>query len=82
MFSIINRSTMHKEKNVMVVLVRCSNETCVPALESRLSDLIRDGLITAFLRDGLWINLGKTAPHHEAPPPKSTRRLIATVAPL
>jgi hypothetical protein len=83
LFSVINHSTMHKEKNVMVVLVRCSNDTCVPALESRLSDLIRDGLITAFFREGLWVNLGRTTPHHEAPLPRSTRRrLIATVSTL
>ncbi len=39
----------------MVVLVRCCNDVCVPALESHLNELISNGLITAFLRDGTWI---------------------------
>ena len=73
---------MPKEKNVMVVLVRCLNDICVPALESRLPDLIREGLITAFLRDGLWINLGMTTTHFEVSPPRNTRQHMISTAPL
>ncbi|RII26419.1 MAG: hypothetical protein CXR31_12080 [Geobacter sp.] len=65
----------------MVVLVRCPNNTCVPALESRLPDLIREGLITAFFREGLWINMGKTAAHYEVSPPINTRQHMISAAP-
>ena len=39
----------------MVLLVRCSDNTCSVALKSRLKELINDGLVTAFFREGEWI---------------------------
>jgi len=67
----------------MVVLVRCSDDTCVPALEKHLSRLIHEGLITAFLRDGIWVSIGTSPGTHDiTSPQRTTRRLTATVAPL
>lgn len=40
----------------MVVLVRCIDNTVTVALESNLGQLIKDGLITAFLHTGEWID--------------------------
>lgn len=42
----------------MIVLVRCCDDTYSLALKSRLDHLVKDGLITAFLRDGEWILIG------------------------
>ena len=39
----------------MILLVRCRDNTCSVALKSHLNDLINDGLVTAFLRNGEWI---------------------------
>ncbi len=39
----------------MVVLVRCSDSTCTLALESRVKDLIKEGLIVEVLRNGTWV---------------------------
>jgi hypothetical protein len=39
----------------MVILVRCSDDTCSLAMESLLPGLIRDGLVSAFLRNGEWV---------------------------
>jgi hypothetical protein len=57
----------------MVVLVRCTDNTVTVALESHLSQLIMEGLITSFLRAGNWIDTVnirpgrriRTAPHSE-----------------
>lgn len=43
----------------MVLLVRCSDDTYSVALKSRLQELVNDGLVTAFLRNGEWIAAGK-----------------------
>jgi hypothetical protein len=42
----------------MVILVRCCDDTCSLALKSRLDELIKDGLVSAFLSDGEWIMIG------------------------
>ncbi len=39
----------------MVVLVRCYDDTCTLALESRLTELINEGLVAEVLRDGTWV---------------------------
>ncbi len=39
----------------MVVLVRCYDNTCTLALESRLTELINDGLVAEVLRNGTWV---------------------------
>ncbi len=39
----------------MVVLVRCSDDTYSVAMESRLDELVMEGLVTAYLRDGEWV---------------------------
>ncbi len=44
----------------MVVLVRCIDNTCSLALETRLDELIDDGLIAAFFRDGRWVGTDST----------------------
>jgi hypothetical protein len=43
----------------MVLLVRCRDNTCSVALKSRLNDLMNDGLITAYLRNGEWVAVHK-----------------------
>jgi len=44
----------------MILLVRCRDNTCSVALKSHLDDLINEGLVTAFLRNGEWITAEKT----------------------
>ena len=39
----------------MVLLVRCSNNTYSVALKSRLNQLVNEGLVTAFFRNGAWV---------------------------
>ncbi len=46
---------MAKEESAMVVLVRCYDGTCTLALESRLTELIHEGMVAEVLRDGTWI---------------------------
>ncbi len=46
---------MAKEESAMVVLVRCYDDTCTLALESRLTELINEGLVVEVLRDGTWV---------------------------
>jgi hypothetical protein len=41
----------------MVLLVRCKDNTCSVALESRLNDLVNDGLVTAYLRNDQWVTV-------------------------
>jgi len=47
----------------MVILVRRRDGICTIAHESRLAELISDGLVSAFLRDGTWV---ATAQHATA----------------
>lgn len=49
----------------MVLLVRCSDNTCSVALKSRLKELINDGLVTAFFQDGEWVVVAKNAVKRE-----------------
>jgi hypothetical protein len=44
----------------MVLLVRCSDNTCSVALKSRIKELINDGLITAYFQEGEWVVAEKT----------------------
>ena len=44
----------------MILLVRCRDNTCSVALKSNLNDLINEGLVTAYLRNGEWIMAEKT----------------------
>lgn len=46
---------MAKEESAMVVLVRCYDDTCTLALESRLTELIDEGLVAEVLRNGIWV---------------------------
>ena len=38
----------------MIVLVRCNDDTYSVAMESRIEELGKTGLIKAYLRDGEW----------------------------
>jgi len=40
----------------MVVLVRCTDDTITVAQESKLTQLIKDGLIKSYLRSGEWLD--------------------------
>ncbi len=60
----------------MVLLVRCSDNTCSVALKSRLNDLVNAGLVTAFLRNGEWIAAEKTGPR----PSKQPKVNLAPIA--
>ena len=52
----------------MVVLVRCINNTVSVALRTNLTNLISDGLITAYLHGGDWIPvLNRPAERHTRP---------------
>jgi len=46
----------------MVLLVRCRDYTCSVALETRLNDLVSDGLVTAYLRNGQWVTVQQKEP--------------------
>ncbi len=46
---------MTKEESAMVVMVRCYDNTCTLALESRLTELINEGLVAEVLRNGAWV---------------------------
>ncbi|MCM2357292.1 MAG: hypothetical protein NDI77_04030 [Geobacteraceae bacterium] len=63
----------------MVILVRCCDGTCSLALQSRLGELIKDGLVTAFLRDGEWVMIGRPPVKRDRP---ATRRPGGRVAAL
>lgn len=64
----------------MVVLVRCLDRTCAPALESRLDDLISQGQITAFLCNGVWIEVVQKQEEYELPASKRTLPRITAMA--
>lgn len=65
----------------MVVLVRCTNNTVTVALESNLGQLIKDGLITSFLRSGEWIDTVNRQPEWKIRPVQlSEPRFAATVS--
>ncbi len=63
----------------MVLLVRCSDNTCSVALKSRLNDLVNEGLVTAYLRNGEWIAIEKSTSRREY---KSTKQSKGMLAPL
>lgn len=64
----------------MVFLVRCFDDTFALALESRLDQLKNQGLISAVLRDGIWIDV-KPEPGSSLPQKAKRRsRMTATVA--
>ncbi len=44
----------------MVVLVRCSDNSCSVALKSHLNDLMNAGLVLAWLRNGEWVEAEKS----------------------
>jgi hypothetical protein len=51
----------------MVILVRCRNGICTVALESCLTELINNGLVSAFLRNGEWVAAVQPAVPREHP---------------
>ena len=61
----------------MVLLVRCSNGSYSLALESRLDELINDGLVTAFLHAGEWITVGPLHLKHDSPVAKIPQGRVA-----
>lgn len=65
----------------MVILVRCCDGTCSLALKSRLAELIREGLVSAFLQDGQWIRTGHPPVKRDFPASKHPKgRLAALVS--
>ncbi len=65
----------------MVLLVRCSNNTCSVALKSRLADLINEGLVTAYLRNGEWVAVEEGAVVRRAcKTPKQSKGMLAPLA--
>ena len=61
----------------MVILVRCVNGSYSLALESRLDELINDGLVTAFLNDGEWITAGPLHVKRDHPTAKIPQGRVA-----
>ena len=65
----------------MVVLVRCIDNTCTLALETRLNELINEGLIAAFFRDDEWIRIERSpARRDHISSCQTERRLTAMVS--
>ncbi len=66
----------------MIVLVRCHDNTYAPALESHLDELVSNALISAFLSNGIWVEVSRK--HEEEcdliPPKRSSPRLTGMVA--
>jgi hypothetical protein len=51
----------------MVILIRRRDGICTIALESRLAELISDGLVSEFLRDNEWVATCQSAAAREYP---------------
>lgn len=65
----------------MVILVRCCDGTCSLALKSRLDELIKEGLVSAFLQDGEWIRTVHPPVKRDVPAAKRPKgRLAALVS--
>lgn len=65
----------------MVVLVRCTDDTVTVAQGSKLSQLIRDGLIKSFLRSGVWVDAASRQPEpRKRPTPPTDSRCTAFVS--
>ncbi len=64
----------------MVVLVRCYDDTCTLALESRLTELINEGLVAEVLRDGTWVATEPKRSWTESVQPVLSGRLAALVS--
>ncbi len=64
----------------MVVLVRCYDNTCTLALESRLTELINEGLVAEVLRDGTWVATEPKRSWAESVQPVLSGRLAALVS--
>jgi len=50
----------------MVVLVRCCDNSCTLALESRLKDLINEGLVVEVLRNDTWVKVVRPMTYFDA----------------
>ena len=65
----------------MVVLVRCIDNTCTLALEARLSELMHEGLISAFFHNDEWVRIERASSRREYLPSCHTdRRMTAMVS--
>ena len=64
----------------MVLLVRCKDNTCSVALKSRLNDLVNDGLVTAYLRNGEWIAADKPSTRQVCKAPSQPKEIRSSVA--
>jgi hypothetical protein len=64
----------------MVLLVRCRDNTCSVALESRLNDLVNEGLVTAYLRNGEWVAVPRKEPRRICTSPTQTQAMLPPVA--
>lgn len=63
----------------MVLLVRCCDGSCSLALKSRLGELIKEGLVTAFLRDGEWVLTGQHPARRDWPATRRPRERLAAL---
>ncbi len=63
----------------MVVLVRCCNGTYSLALESRLDELVKEGLVEAVLRDDEWLPVRHSVIRREETVEKGVRNRIPMV---
>ena len=46
----------------MIILVRCRDGIYTLALQSRVEELVEEGLVSAFFHEGEWKNVGKHLP--------------------
>ena len=65
----------------MVILVRCSDDTCSVALKSSLPGLIRDGLVSAILQNGEWVEAQHSMVNRNRLEAKSPPRRTASLNP-
>lgn len=64
----------------MVVLVKCNDNTCTLALESRLTELINDGLVVQVLRNGTWMTATRSQPPVEGIRPVAMQGGVTAMA--
>jgi hypothetical protein len=62
----------------MVLLVRCRDNTCSVALESRLNDLVNEGLVTAYLRNNQWVTVQQREPRRICTTPLTAQSISST----
>ncbi len=64
----------------MVVLVKCSDDTYTVAMESRLAELIAEGLVVQVLRNGVWTTANRSQASRESGRPNLVHPGVTAMA--